>query len=73
MEDGEGVVAGEIDPESEKRESVGKGGLVCATDESEGIRRKRRGRGFSYFEGDGRRVAEKETFKQLEGKWKKSG
>jgi DNA topoisomerase I len=65
MEDGEGVVAGEIDPESEKRELAGKGGLVYVTDESEGIRRKRRGRGFSYFEGDGRRVVEKEILERI--------
>lgn len=61
MEDGDKVVAGEVVLESEKE------ALVYATDESEGIRRKRWGRGFSYFQGEGKRVRRKETLERIKG------
>ncbi len=65
MKGGERVVAGKADFEGEKRGAVVTDGLVYIADESEGIRRKTRGRGFSYFEGEGRRVREKQTLKRI--------
>lgn len=43
------------------------GDLCYVTDEMAGFRRKRWGRGFSYFDPEGRRIGDKKTLKRIKG------
>ena len=57
-----GPAADRLDPKQSAKEA----GLVYVTDETPGIRRKRWGRGFTYFDVDGERITDPERRAQYE-------